>query len=215
MDAPFFRTFKFYGFKDREIIKKSGYKNKLIPISTVAGLSFGLMLGGTFLVESIFDWPGIGHFSVLSILTRDYPSVIGVTILYSFIYIIINFFVDIIYFIVDPRIRSKNIKKAQNRLSTTSARVALMFLVAFLMSVLIPYISPYNQDITGAVHFEDAGQSPSFSHWFGTDAVGRDVFTITIRAAFFSLKIAFGVVFFSVLLGVPIGMLAGLSGKTT
>ena len=62
MEAPFFRTFKFYGFKDREIIKKSGYKNTLIPISTVAGLSFGLMLGGTFLVESIFDWPGIGQF---------------------------------------------------------------------------------------------------------------------------------------------------------
>ena len=105
MDAPFFRTFKFYGFKDREIIKKSGYKNTLIPISTVAGLSFGLMLGGTFLVESIFDWPGIGQFSVLSILTRDYPAVIGVTILYSFIYIIINFFIDLLYVVVDPRIR--------------------------------------------------------------------------------------------------------------
>ena len=105
MDAPFFKTFKFYGFKDIDIIKKSGYKNTLIPISTVAGLSFGLMLGGTFLVESIFDWPGIGQFSVLSILTRDYPAVIGVTILYSFIYIIINFFIDLLYVVVDPRIR--------------------------------------------------------------------------------------------------------------
>ena len=95
----------------------------------------------------------------------------------------------------------KNINKLQNQFSRTPARIALMFLIAlFLMSVSIPYISPYNKDITGAVHFESAGQSPSFSHWFGTDAVGRDVFTITIRAAFFSLKIAVGVVFFSVLL---------------
>ena len=110
----------------------------------------------------------------------------------------------------------KNIKKLQNQFSRTSARIALKFLIAlFLMSVFIPYVSPYNQDINGAVHFEDAGQSPSFSHWFGTDAVGRDVFTITIRAAFFSLKIAFGVVLLSALLGVPIGMLAGLSGKRT
>ena len=105
MRAPFFRTFKSYGIKNSEIIKKSGYKNTLIPVSTVVGLSFGLMLGGTFLVESIFDWPGVGQFSVLSILTRDFPAIVGVTILYSFIYVIINFFIDMLYIIVDPRIR--------------------------------------------------------------------------------------------------------------
>jgi len=105
MSAPFFRTFKFYGLKNSEIIKKSGYKNTLVPVSTVVGLSFGLMLGGTFLVESIFDWPGVGQFSVLSILTRDFPAIVGVTILYSFIYVIINFFIDMFYVIVDPRIR--------------------------------------------------------------------------------------------------------------
>ena len=105
MSAPFFRTFKFYGLKNSEIIKKSGYKNTLIPVSTVVGLSFGLMLGGTFLIESIFDWPGVGQFSVLSILTRDFPAIVGVTILYSFIYVIINFLIDMLYVIVDPRIR--------------------------------------------------------------------------------------------------------------
>ena len=63
------------------------------------------MLGRTFLVESIFDWPGVGQFSVLSILTRDFPAIVGVTILYSFIYVIINFFIDMLYIIVDPRIR--------------------------------------------------------------------------------------------------------------
>ena len=63
------------------------------------------MLGGTFLVESIFDWPGLGQFSVLSIITRDFPAIIGVTILYSAIYVIINFFIDLFYIIVDPRIR--------------------------------------------------------------------------------------------------------------
>ena len=105
MKAPFFRTFKFYGFNDKEIIKKSGYKNTLIPVYTVVGLSVGFMLGGTFLVESIFDWPGIGQFSVLSILTRDYPAIIGITVLYSFIYIIVNFLIDLLYVSIDPRIR--------------------------------------------------------------------------------------------------------------
>ena len=108
------------------------------------------------------------------------------------------------------------IKKLQKQFSIAPAKAALIFLVGlFLLSVFIPYVSPYGQDTNGAVHFKIAGQAPSFSHWFGTDAAGRDVFTITIRAAFFSLKIAFGVVFFSVLLGVPIGLLAGLSGKKT
>ncbi len=104
MNAPFFTTFKSYGFNNHEIIKKSAYKNTLVPTSTVVGLSFGLMLGGTFLVESIFDWPGLGQFSVLSILTRDFPSIIGVTILYSLVYVIINFVVDLFYGVVDPRI---------------------------------------------------------------------------------------------------------------
>ena len=105
MHTPFYRTFKSYGFNDSEIIRKSAYKNTLVPISTVVGLSFGLMLGGTFLVESIFDWPGLGQFSVLSILTRDFPAIIGVTILYSSTYVIINFFIDLFYAIIDPRIR--------------------------------------------------------------------------------------------------------------
>ena len=105
INTPFFSTFKSFGFNDGEIIRKSAYKNTFIPVSTVVGLSFGLMLGGTFLVESIFDWPGLGQFSVLSILTRDFPAIIGVTILYSAIYVIINFFIDLFYVIVDPRIR--------------------------------------------------------------------------------------------------------------
>ena len=91
---------------------------------------------------------------------------------------------------------------------------ASMFLFGlFFLSVFIPYISPYSKDIYGSVHFEKAGSPPSFSHWFGTDSAGRDMFTITIRAGLQSLKVAFGVVFLSVLVGVPIGMFAGVSGK--
>ena len=108
MRNPFFITYASYGFKNHEIIRYSAYKNALVPVSTVAGLSFGLMLGGTFLVESIFDWPGLGHFSVLSILTSDFPAIIGVTLLYAFIYVIINFLIDIFYAFIDPRIDSQS-----------------------------------------------------------------------------------------------------------
>ena len=102
----------------------------------------------------------------------------------------------------------------QNLFLKKLALLCFVFLCGLLfLSVFIPFISPYEQDIYGAVHFETAGQPPSFSHWFGTDTAGRDMLTITIRAGFYSLKVAFGVVFFSVLIGVPIGMLAGVSSK--
>ena len=106
MSEPYFETYLTYGFSKNEIVFKSAYKNTLIPISTIIGLSYGLLLGGTFLVESIFDWPGIGQFCILSILTSDYPAIVGVTFIYAFTYITINFIIDIIYIIVDPRIRA-------------------------------------------------------------------------------------------------------------
>ena len=102
----------------------------------------------------------------------------------------------------------------QNLFLKKLALSGFVFLCVLLfLSVFIPFISPYEQDIYGAVHFETAGQPPSFSHWFGTDTAGRDMLTITIRAGFYSLKVAFGVVFFSVLIGVPIGMFAGVASK--
>ena len=102
----------------------------------------------------------------------------------------------------------------QNLFLKKLALLGFVFLCGLLfLSVFIPFISPYEQDIYGAVHFEIAGQPPSFSHWFGTDTAGRDMLTITIRAGFYSLKVAFGVVFFSVLIGVPIGMFAGVASK--
>lgn len=106
MSQPFFKTFLAYGFESREVVWQSAYKNTLVPVSTVSGLSFGLMLGGTFLVESIFDWPGLGQFSVLSILTNDFPAIMGVTLLYALVYTIINFLIDILYPFFDPRMRN-------------------------------------------------------------------------------------------------------------
>ncbi len=101
---PYFNTFKTYGFSKKEIVTKLAYKNTLIPVSTIIGLSYGLMLGGTFLVESIFDWPGLGQFCVLSILTNDFPAIIGVTLIYAISYILINLIIDLFYVFLDPRI---------------------------------------------------------------------------------------------------------------
>ena len=103
-----FSTFLAFGYKKHEVIWSLAYKNTLIPLSTVTGLSYGLLMGGTFLLESVFDWPGIGQFVTLSVLTNDFPAIIGVTLFYTFQYTIINLFVDILYFCIDPRINTSS-----------------------------------------------------------------------------------------------------------
>ena len=105
ISEPYFNTFRTYGFSKKEIVIKLAYKNTLIPVSTIVGLSYGLMLGGTFLVESIFDWPGLGQFCILSILTNDFPAIIGVTLVYATSYILINLIIDLFYVFLDPRIQ--------------------------------------------------------------------------------------------------------------
>tara|TARA_A100001011_G_scaffold400418_1_gene514808 strand:- start:6495 stop:7340 length:846 start_codon:yes stop_codon:yes gene_type:complete len=90
--------------------------------------------------------------------------------------------------------------------------IAVLFLVLiFFLSFLVPFLSPYSDDIHGAVFFENKNHLPSISHWFGTDSAGRDVFTLTVYGAMSSFKVAFGVVFLSVLIGVPVGLIAGAS----
>lgn len=89
-----------------------------------------------------------------------------------------------------------------------------LFIFALIVaSLLIPGLSPYSEDIRGAVHFEESNLSPSFSHYFGTDAAGRDIFTLTIRAALTSLGIGFGVVILAMFIGTPLGLIAGMKGK--
>ena len=95
---------------------------------------------------------------------------------------------------------------------TTTVSILFLTIIVFL-AVLIPYLSPYSDDLNGAVHLEINNQSPSFSHVFGTDSAGRDMFTLTIRGALVSLRVAIGVVLMSVILGVPLGYVAGISGK--
>jgi peptide/nickel transport system permease protein len=93
------------GLKERVVIVKHALKNALIPIITVVGLQFGLLLGGAVLTETVFAWPGIGRLIVDSILARDYPVIQGTILIFGLLYILVNLFVDIIYAFIDPRIR--------------------------------------------------------------------------------------------------------------
>ena len=77
----------------------------MIPTTTVVGLSFGSLLGGAVLTESIFSWPGLGRWSASSITRMDSASILGFCLLVAFIYVMVNLIVDVLYAYLDPRVR--------------------------------------------------------------------------------------------------------------
>ncbi len=93
------------GLKENVVILKHALKNALIPIITVVGLQFGLLLGGAVLTETVFAWPGMGRLIVDSILGRDYPMIQGAILIFGLLYILVNLAVDLLYAFIDPRIR--------------------------------------------------------------------------------------------------------------
>jgi len=102
--ADFVRTARAKGLPERSIILRHALRNALIPVVTVLGPLFGSLVTGTLVVEQIFCIPGLGRFFVYSITDRDYPVIMGVTLLYGAVIIIMNFIVDISYALLDPRI---------------------------------------------------------------------------------------------------------------
>ena len=93
------------GLKEQVVVIKHALKNALIPIITVIGLQFGMLLGGAVLTETVFAWPGVGRLIVDSILARDYPMIQGAILVFGLLYILVNLVVDLLYAYVDPRIR--------------------------------------------------------------------------------------------------------------
>ena len=76
-----------------------------IVIITMVGLQFGFLLGGSIVVETVFAWPGLGRLLIDSVSFRDYPVIQGVVLLFSFVYVLVNLAVDLLYTVFDPRIR--------------------------------------------------------------------------------------------------------------
>jgi peptide/nickel transport system permease protein len=105
LSQDYITTARSKGLKEQVVVIKHALKNALIPIITVVGLQFGLLLGGAVLTETVFAWPGIGRLIVDSILARDYPMIQGVILIFGLLYILVNLIVDLIYAYVDPRIR--------------------------------------------------------------------------------------------------------------
>jgi peptide/nickel transport system permease protein len=105
LSMDFIRTARAKGLAEDKVITRHALGNALIPVVTVIGLGFGNLLGGMVLVESIFAWPGIGRYAYQAARNLDFPAIIGVSILIAINYVLINLFVDILYGILDPRVR--------------------------------------------------------------------------------------------------------------
>jgi ABC-type dipeptide/oligopeptide/nickel transport system permease component len=94
------------GVAEAWVVAKHTLKNAAIPIVTITGLQFGTLLGGAVVTETVFAWPGIGRLAVQSIYNRDYAVVQCTVFLAALMFVVINFFVDLIYGVLDPRIRA-------------------------------------------------------------------------------------------------------------
>ena len=98
------QTARAKGLSERDVIYGHAFKNAMIPVVTVVGLQFGILLGGAVLTESVFAWPGVGRLLVDAILSRDYPVVQGTVLVLAATFVVINLIVDLLYAVLDPRI---------------------------------------------------------------------------------------------------------------
>lgn len=105
LESDYVRTARAKGLSERSVIFKHGLRNGIIPVVTILGLQFGAVLSGAILVESVFAWPGIGRLAFEAVTRRDTPVLLGVLLLVSISVIIANLLTDLVYRLIDPRIR--------------------------------------------------------------------------------------------------------------
>jgi glutathione transport system permease protein len=105
IQEDFVRTARAKGLDERIVILKHCLRNALIPVVTMMGLQFGFLLGGSIVVETVFNWPGLGRLLVDAVTMRDYPVIQALVLLFSFEFIVINLTVDILYGFINPTIR--------------------------------------------------------------------------------------------------------------
>ena len=105
--ADFVRTARAKGVSETLVVVKHTLRNAALPIITITGLQFGALLGGAVVTETVFAWPGIGRLAIQSIYNRDYPVVQCVVFFSAAAFVVINFCIDLLYGVLDPRLRTR------------------------------------------------------------------------------------------------------------
>ena len=107
MNEDYVRTARAKGLVERRVVVKHGLRGALTPIVTIFGLDFGLLIGGAVLTERVFSLNGLGNYAVQGIFANDLPKILGVTLLAACFVVVANLIVDILYAVVDPRVRTR------------------------------------------------------------------------------------------------------------
>ena len=113
LGQDYIKTAKAKGLSEGQIIYKHALRNALIPVTTVIGITLANIVVGSFIIEKIFRIPGLGKYFIQSVSNRDYPVILGTSVFYSAILIFVNFVVDILYVVIDPRIKMERTGKAK------------------------------------------------------------------------------------------------------
>ena len=106
LGADYIRTARAKGLSERVVLYKHALRNAVLPVVTVLGLQFGNVLAGAIVVETVFNWPGLGRLAYESVLRRDYPTILGVLLFASVVVVVMNQITDLCYRLIDPRIKA-------------------------------------------------------------------------------------------------------------
>ncbi len=107
LGEDYVRTARAKGLRERLVVVRHAFRNALIPVVTNFGLSIPFLIGGAVVTEQVFSWPGIGNLMVMSISYRDYPTIMGITVIISVAVLVGNILVDLVYGLLDPKIRNQ------------------------------------------------------------------------------------------------------------
>ncbi len=106
LGEDYLRTARAKGVRERVVIARHALRNALLPVVTIVGLQFGALLSGAVITENVFAWPGVGTLLIQAITARDYPLVQGCVLVIALCYVAVNFLTDVLYSVIDPRVRA-------------------------------------------------------------------------------------------------------------
>ncbi len=106
LHQDFLRTARSKGASEPYVIWRHAFGNAVIPVVTVVGLAYGDLLSGAVMTETIFSWPGIGRYAYQAATLADFPAIMGVALIVAFTYLVVNLIIDVVYGIIDPRVRA-------------------------------------------------------------------------------------------------------------